>query len=642
MKRLTLITLIFLTTNLYANSTWEDPNRLQQVLPSSNGKQILVQSRNLSGNHYEYQLSVISRDSKNINPLTLKQTSPILSIWGPKLNEITYIEKNGNDSKINIFNILTKKSQLLFSIPGQIAALQYSPSFSKLALVLAPASKKTTYYLEGESHPKQILVIYNLNTKQISYPFTENASISSKLRWFNDENKILINTQPSLEYFDSWRGAIGILDITKKIFTPVSINNELNENPVLSTNEKFIAYLTNDLPEKDRPKVFQFKRIALYDIAEKTTTLLPETFDAAPNLIAFGKNDNAILYSEANHGSIILNEMSINPTHTQNKISIQPGIILNPTLNHHADYIGYIAEHAFTPATACTMQLTNFQTFCLSSNTKTMSLNDIEYKTINYPSFDGKNIQGFLITPKNATGPLPTVIVAHGGPTYHSFQEYINQPYSLGSPLVPAALVKKGYAIFMPNIRGSIGYGPDFRKANYNDIGGADFKDLLAGLKYLVAKNITDEHRVGIFGWSYGGFICEYAATQTQAFKAAVCGAAISDWISHDATSEFKAYTSGYFGNQYSRNFNKQNYLLDRSPALQIKYHSTPVLLLHGNSDRAVNFTQALEFYWAYKKAGGITKLAVFTGEDHGFVNHDSIEQGITLTDEWFDKYLKQ
>ena len=192
----------------------------------------------------------------------------------------------------------------------------------------------------------------------------------------------------------------------------------------------------------------------------------------------------------------------------------------------------------------------------------------------------------------------------------------------------------------MPNIRGSTGYGPQLRMANYGDLGGADFQDLLAATKYVIAQNIADEKKLGIFGWSYGGFLCELAATQTQVFKAAVCGAAISNWTSHDTTSDFKAYTSGYFGEKYSRDFSKSNILIERSPALNIKYTNTPILLLHGTKDRAVDFEQALEFFWALKNKNATISLAAFPNEEHAFHNPESITQAARLIEEWFRKYL--
>ena len=136
---------------------------------------------------------------------------------------------------------------------------------------------------------------------------------------------------------------------------------------------------------------------------------------------------------------------------------------------------------------------------------------------VKYKSFDGTLIEAQLYKPANRqNGPLHMVVFIHGGPT-SAFED----DYSAW----PQLFLQKGYAVMMPNIRGSTGYGWKFLEANRNDWGGGDFKDIMAGIDYMIANKNIDSGRLAIVGWSYGGYMSEWAITQTNRFEAAMSGA---------------------------------------------------------------------------------------------------------------------
>ena len=109
-------------------------------------------------------------------------------------------------------------------------------------------------------------------------------------------------------------------------------------------------------------------------------------------------------------------------------------------------------------------------------------------------------------------------MLVHGGPT-GAWQDSIETWGQL--------LAAHGFAVFYPNIRGSTGYGQRFIEMNRADWGGGDFRDVMAGVDYLIAQKIADPERLGIGGWSYGGYMAEWAITQTNRFKASVSGAGL-------------------------------------------------------------------------------------------------------------------
>ncbi|MGH9728594.1 MAG: S9 family peptidase, partial [Candidatus Acidiferrales bacterium] len=191
-----------------------------------------------------------------------------------------------------------------------------------------------------------------------------------------------------------------------------------------------------------------------------------------------------------------------------------------------------------------------------------------------YRSFDGLEIEGELLKPLDysGTGAVPTVILVHGGPT-GAWSDNIDSWGQL--------LAAHGFAVAYFNIRGSTGYGEKFVEMNRADWGGADFKDVMAGVDYLVKQGIADPNRLGIGGWSYGGYMSEWAITQTNRFKAAVSGAGMVDLIAEFSTERGPSYDKWFWGLPYE----KSEGFINHSPFMYLKHAHTPILILQGIND---------------------------------------------------------
>jgi len=168
---------------------------------------------------------------------------------------------------------------------------------------------------------------------------------------------------------------------------------------------------------------------------------------------------------------------------------------------------------------------------------------------ITYGSFDGIEIEAALLRPtshepRGSSGPLPFVVLVHGGPTGRWSDTF--EPWG-------QLLAARGYAVLYPNVRGSTGYGQKFVEMNRADWGGGDFMDVMAGVDAMVARGVADANRLGIGGWSYGGYLSAWAVTQTTRFKAAVSGAPVIDMASEFGTEDGPAYDEWFYGTPYER-----------------------------------------------------------------------------------------
>jgi dipeptidyl aminopeptidase/acylaminoacyl peptidase len=245
----------------------------------------------------------------------------------------------------------------------------------------------------------------------------------------------------------------------------------------------------------------------------------------------------------------------------------------------------------------------------------------------------GLEIEAALLKPLGYDGKskLPLIALIHGGPT-GAWQDSVETWGQL--------LAARGYAVFYPNIRGSSGYGQKFIEMNRGDWGGGDYQDVVAGVKDLVDRGIADAKRLGIGGWSYGGYMSEWAITQTDMFKAAVSGAGLSNLISEYGTEQGPSYDEWFYGLPYEPE--KIAGFLNSSPLVHLKNVKTPTLILQGDADPVDPPGQSQELYRGLKRYGVETELVVYPREPHGFHEEKHLLDRLNRILAWYDKYLKE
>ncbi len=248
-------------------------------------------------------------------------------------------------------------------------------------------------------------------------------------------------------------------------------------------------------------------------------------------------------------------------------------------------------------------------------------------------SFDGTQIESALMRPAAAHrgDKLPLVVLAHGGPSSNFSAGY-------GWDTAWAQLLAAhGYAVLMVNPRGSNGYSEEFLKSNRGDLGGGDFKDLMAVLDGVLAAGEGDPDRLGIGGWSYGGEMSEWAITQTARFKAAVAGAGVFDQQAEFETERGPADDEWQFGTPWEH----PEVFARNSPATYIGNAHTPTLIFDGEEDRSNPVGQSKGLYRALKHLGVETEMVLYPGEGHsprnGSYNVDMFERIL----KWYDRFLK-
>jgi len=247
---------------------------------------------------------------------------------------------------------------------------------------------------------------------------------------------------------------------------------------------------------------------------------------------------------------------------------------------------------------------------------------------------DNFNVQGWLMLPKDYDPGkrYPLIVEVHGGPA-----AAVVAHWGGGGGLSATAFSALGYFVLQPNPRGSYGQGEEFTKANRKDFGYGDLRDILAGVDAVVAKYPVDAERVGLTGWSYGGFMSMFAVTQTQRFKAAVAGAGISDWLSYYGENSIDQWMTPYFGASV---YDDPGVYSRASAITYIKQAKTPTLVVVGDRDGECPAPQSFEFWHALRAEHVPTQLVVYPNEGHGFADPAHRRDVMVRTVEWFGQYL--
>lgn len=295
-----------------------------------------------------------------------------------------------------------------------------------------------------------------------------------------------------------------------------------------------------------------------------------------------------------------------------------------------------VAEGANTPPEAFCLALTDHApgpwTPVTAFNAGIVPNQPPVWESLRWKSADGQEIEGILVLPpgRPAEG-LPLVVLVHGGPTSAWTYQWSN--FGL-----PGLWATAGYAVLMANPRGSAGYGQDFARANVHDIGGGELQDMLAGVDDLVRRGIADDRRLGLTGASHGGYLTNWAITQTDRFAGAIPIAA-----SCNRLSKYNTANIGYLEELFydPDPYDLTGRVLSRSPIVHVRNVRTPTLIVHGELDRCVPVSQAYEMYGGIARLGTVpVELVVYPREGHGIAERAHRIDFWQRARAWFDYYV--
>jgi dipeptidyl aminopeptidase/acylaminoacyl peptidase len=261
-------------------------------------------------------------------------------------------------------------------------------------------------------------------------------------------------------------------------------------------------------------------------------------------------------------------------------------------------------------------------------------------EVLRWRSADGRPIEGVLVYPQGWTAgapPGPLVVRIHGGPAGVYLQNFQAGSHNANAQVYAA----DGYAMLMPNPRGSIGYGDQFQRDVIEDWGGLDFQDIMTGVDTLVARGVAHPDSLGVMGWSYGGYMTAWTVTQTDRFRGAVVGAGITEVVSMWGTQDIIHTFEGYFGADHPFTEGRWDVYQRSSPLAFVRNARTPTLVVHGKQDPRVPPNQGQIFYRALRAQGVPSALVWLPRTPHGPTEPGLQYETARVHKEWMDHWIR-
>ncbi|MCG8603640.1 prolyl oligopeptidase family serine peptidase [bacterium] len=299
-----------------------------------------------------------------------------------------------------------------------------------------------------------------------------------------------------------------------------------------------------------------------------------------------------------------------------------------------------LAFTASSPTELAEVYVTELRTFSptkltdMTAQTKELSLGRREL--ISWRSQDDTEIEGVIIKPPHfdASQKYPLLCVIHGGPTG------IDRPALLakGTRYYPVDIwANRGALVLMVNYRGSAGYGEEFRRLNYRNLGVGDAWDVISGVDYLIAKGWVDPQRVGCMGWSQGGYISAFLTTSSDRFAAISVGAGISNWTTYYYNTDITPFTINYLGDDPA---DDPAIYQKTSPMSYVQRARTPTLIQHGEFDKRVPTPNAYELRQGLEDRGVPVEMVIYKSFGHG-INKPKSQRAVMWHNlKWFNHYL--
>jgi dipeptidyl aminopeptidase/acylaminoacyl peptidase len=324
-------------------------------------------------------------------------------------------------------------------------------------------------------------------------------------------------------------------------------------------------------------------------------------------------------------------------THVTSRLELQPegGTIAGPlSLSDDGETVALVWQNPTTPPEVWAGSLDGSLTCLTHLNPELDGLSFGTMEPFEWPASDGITIEGWLCRPPNAdpADKLPLIVDVHGGPTARWGATFRGGWHDWWQSLTSA-----GYAVFRPNPRGSTGRGASFTSANRNDLGGMDFDDVMQGIDVLIESGVADPERIGILGWSYGGFLTAWAVTHTDRFKAAVAGAAVTNWPSKVGTTDIRPMNESRFPGALHET---PDAFWERSPIRYLGNAKTPTLIVHGQADQRVPVTQGRELYLGLRAVGVPTDFVTYPRQKHPFHERAYHLDLLNRIIAWFDQWM--
>jgi dipeptidyl aminopeptidase/acylaminoacyl peptidase len=637
-----------------------------QISPDGRWIAYAVRTASLDEDKNESRIWMVSASGGDAIALTTEGASSSHPRWSPDGKWLAFLSaRNEGKTQVWLLNRLGGEAQKLTDTAQGVEDFAWSPDSTRLALVLRDPTDE-----ELETSKTKDKGDEARDSDKGKKSKTQRPWVIDRLQFKWDE----------IGYLDRHRTHLYVFDLAVKSVRQISSGDYDDEEPAWSPDGKLVAFASNrSSPDPDatynkdiwtvaadntdkgahptqvttnpgddsspawspdgkwitystqlEPKLFQYatKHIAVSPASGGQAKVLTLSLDRMSERPTFAPDGRSIYFIADDDGTQVLCQ-----------VNLADGKITRPISGHFILYAysvaksGEIAAQISTPDRPDEIYLSaggklDRVTHANDALLAKLKLTQPEY--VKFKSKDGTEVAGYLYKPLDYVSgkKYPTILRPHGGPVWAYYAEFTH---------LAQLLAANGYAVLLPNPRGSTGYGQDYCKAIWADWGNKDYQDDVAMVDYAIAQGIADPDKLGVGGWSYGGISTDFIIGQTTRFKAAISGAGAAE------------FTSLYGHDQYQRDyFTELGYPWENkalwekvAPFYRAKGITTPALFMGGNMDWNVPILGGEQMYQALKALGRETALVVYPGEFHEFSTPSHIADRLARYLAWYDHYLK-
>ena len=661
---LTTLLLVFGQSNSYGQKKFElaDYARFVNITDpqiSPDGKKIVVvvARPDYEKNRYNAELVLIDVASGKKSVLTQGRFTVSSPRWSPNGEQLAFISKDGQSKEANnqifLLSMLGGEAKQITKAPKGVQHFAWSPNSTDIAYAALNEPKNKAEIEKGftgfEITNNDMFVgsqplpahIWLANTSTAenkrltdgdwSLPLVIPPSAPSSPFSWNPDGKTILFVKVATAYSgDGQKRTIQMLNVADGTYKPLTSRTKLEAYPNFSPDGNMISYwfkkdginesinelwITTTTGSEGKPISTQLNR-DLY-----LSAWMPDN----KNLLAGGHNDNKTsLWSMSLEGKTTqINVGRVCPTWSfwlDATVSKTGAIAFTGTEPDKPVELYFMAS-----TTSKLVQLTNY-----NSEVSKMTLGKSE--TIRWEN-DGLKHCGIITYPANYEKgkKYPLVLIIHGGPNAASVEQFSR---------LPQILANEGYFVFEPNYRGSDNLGAEYKVAIVQDAGAGPGRDVMAGLEKLKATGMIDNDKTGVSGWSYGGFMTVWLAGHYGGWKAAVAGAAVTDWLDQYNLSDGNVGRATAIGGSPWSGDNMKKYIA-QSPITEAKNIKTPTLILANTGDPRVPVTQSYKLYHTLVDNGTITKFWGWPVPAHNATDPITQMEQHRLWLNWLNTYLK-
>jgi dipeptidyl aminopeptidase/acylaminoacyl peptidase len=612
-----------------------------QISPDGSKVAYVVRSANFQRKAYDSQIWVVSTSRGKPQPLKSSHFSDSRPRWSQQGNRLAFVSRRDGSSQIYILAAPDGEPKKLTASPSGVGDFKWSPDDSHIACLavdaLSPEDKKRIQ--DGDdpivaNQGYRYSRLCQISTKGgLEQRLTASDRHVTSFDWAPDGKKLVYSAQATPRNRDTFHADLYEVDRATGRETPLVAQEGRDAEPSYSPDGRWIAFHS----QAGKINYFEERHVGLVpsgggEIRYLTRNLAADVFRGG-NEFWWTKDGSELTFGAGAGTQDHLFTVRLKDGTSSKWIESLAGPS-SFSISANGQQVAFLKSSSSAPPQLYLAAKAGAQwkeTVLVSLNAEIAELPRVAAKTLRWKSRDGLEVEGVLRLPYGYQQGkrVPLLVELHGGPTgvaLEGFPTSRTYPYQL--------FLQEGFAVLAPNFRGSSNYGGKFRLANIESQGFGDFDDVMTGIDALIQQGIADPDRLGVMGWSYGGFLSAWILGHSDRFKAISIGAPGADWISWYSRSDGpREVMWTYFGGKPWDHWESYN---RHAPRYSLRYAKTPSLLLHGEED----IDDVAEIFQALTDLNVPVEFVTYPREGHGITEPAHQRDMMRRNLEWFKRWV--